>query len=215
MNKWFSIHFAITDIIGICDQVGDLQTFTARSSNRELKKREIAMVDNSNASITVVLWGQDAETFQDHGQPVLLVKGGRINEFNGSKTVSMVASSVLKRNPDVVEGHRLRGWFDNGGATGIQKNLSARSQAGGNFATEWLTFHETKAKNLGHGDKPDYYQMKATITVLKSTNAVYKACPQPECNKKVIELDSGQYRCEKCSTSFPNFKYRLMISVSL
>lgn len=203
-----------SDIIGICDQVGELQTFTAKSSNRELKKREIIMVDNSNASITVVLWGQDAEKFQDFGQPVLLIKGGRMNEFNGGKTLSMVSSSVLKRNPDLVDGHRLRGWFDNGGASNIPKNLSARSQAGGNFSTEWLSFHEAKAKNLGNGDKPDYYQLKGTINMIRAANAVYKACPQQECNKKVIDLEHGQYRCEKCNMSFPNFKYRLMISVS-
>lgn len=215
LNALFrSISPVAADIIGICDQVGDIQTFTARTTNRELKKRELIMVDSSNASITVVLWGQDAEKFQDFGQPVLLVKGGRINEFNGGKTVSMVSSSVLKRNPDVVEGHRLRGWFNNGGATGIQKNLSARSGAGGGFATEWLTFHEAKVKNLGQGDKPDFYQLKGTITMIRSTNAVYKACPQPECNKKVIDMESGQYRCEKCNQTFPNFKYRLMVSVS-
>lgn len=172
------------------------------------------MVDNSNSSVTVVLWGQDAEKFQDFGQPVLLIKSGRINEFQGGKTVSMISSSVLKKNPDLVEGHRLRGWFDNGGAAGIQKNLSAKSQGGG-FATEWLSFEEAKAKNLGQGDKADFYQLKATIHMIRNTNAVYKACPQPECQKKVIELEHGQYRCEKCNNAFPNFKYRLMVSVSL
>lgn len=147
------------------------------------------MVDNSNAAITVVLWGKDAETFNDFGQPVLLIKSGKINEFSGGKTISMLGSSVMKKNPDLLEGHRLRGWFDNGGSDGVQNSISARTGTmGGGMAAEWLTFHETKLKNLGNGDKADFFQVKATIHLIRSGNAVYKACPQQDCNKKVVDL---------------------------
>lgn len=147
------------------------------------------MVDNSNAAVTVVLWGKDAETFNDFGQPVLLIKSGKINEFGGGKTISMSGSSVMKKNPDLVEGHRLRGWFDNGGSDGVQNSVSARTGTmGGGMAAEWLTFHETKLKNIGNGDKADFFQVKATIHLIRSGNAVYKACPQQDCNKKVVDL---------------------------
>lgn len=69
-------------------------------------------------------------------------------------------------------------------------------------------------KNLGSGDKPDYFQCKAVVHMIKTSNALYKACPQPECNKKVIDEENGYYRCEKCSKVFPNFKYRLLVNVS-
>lgn len=108
----------IPDIIGVCKEVGDLNTFTARTTGRELKKRDITLVDQSNAAVTVTLWGDSAEKFDDYSQPVLLIKGGSINEFNGGKSVSLLGSSVLKKNPDLNEGHKLRGWFDNGGNMG-------------------------------------------------------------------------------------------------
>lgn len=206
----FSFH---KDVIGVCKDVGELQQFTAKASGRELKKRDVTLVDNSNAAVNVTLWGNDAEAFNDFGQPVLLIKSGKINEFNGGKSISLLGNSVLKRNPDCVEGHRLRGWFDNGGASGIQMSVSART-GGGNIATEWLTFHEAKLKNLGNGDKPDYYQVKATVHLIRNTNAFYKACPQADCNKKVVDLENGQYSCEKCGQQFSNFKYRLMVNVS-
>lgn len=67
---------------------------------------------------------------------------------------------------------------------------------------------------MGMGDKPDYYQCKTTVLFAKTANAVYKACPQSDCNKKVIDQGDNTYRCEKCNMEFPNFKYRLLLNVS-
>lgn len=43
---------------------------------------------------------------------------------------------------------------------------------------------------------------------------MYQACPTQDCNKKVIDQQNGLYRCEKCDREFPNFKYRMILSVS-
>lgn len=209
----FDFSHLLADVIGVCRDVGEVNKFTARASGRELIKRDIVLVDNSNAAVTLTLWGKEAEDFNHYNQPVLLVKDARINEFNGGKTLSVGGSSVVKINPDLVEGHRLRGWFDNGGGENISASVSART-GGGNFASEWMTFLDAKHKNLGNGDKPDYFQLRGTIHLVKANNATYKACPQPECNKKVVDNDNGQYRCEKCNSEFPTFKYRMMVNVS-
>lgn len=200
-------------MIGVCQEIGDIRSFTAKSTGRELKKRDITLVDNSNASVSVTLWGQEADEFNHFDNPVILISAGRINEFNGGKSISVGNGSVVKTNPDCVEGHRLRGWYDNGGAEHIETSVSARTGGGGDFNTEWLTFHETKARNLGSGDKPEYFQLKGVVHIIKTSNAAYKACPQAECNKKVVDMENGQFRCEKCNTEYPNFKYRLMLNV--
>jgi replication factor A1 len=70
----------------------------------------------------------------------------------------------------------------------------------------WWLYHEAQEANLGNGDKPHYFQCKALVHSVKSANANYKACPQPECNKKLIDQDNGQFRCEKCNADHPNFK---------
>lgn len=167
--------------------------------------------------MNLTLWNVEAENFNDYGQPVLLVKGGRVAEFGGGKSISMVGSTVLKKNPDLSEGHFLRGWFDNGGGREIRNSVSAQTGggSGGNFNTEWLTFHEAKLKNLGQGDKPDYFQTKGTIQLIRSSNIVYKACPQDNCKKKVVDMQNGQYRCENCNIESANFKYRMIVSVSI
>lgn len=168
----------------------------------------------SEASVNLTLWGTEAENFQDFGQPVLLVKGARISEFGGGKSMSIVGSTVLKKNPDCSEGHFLRGWFDNGGGREIRTSISAQTGIG-NISAEWMTFYEAKQKNLGNGDKADYFQIKGTISLIRNTNMVYKACTQDQCKKKVVDMQNGQYRCENCNVESANFKYRMIVNVSM
>lgn len=205
---------SMIDVIGVCTNAGDIFQFTARSSGRELKKREVTLADPSKASVTLTLWGDDAENFDATYQPVLAIKACRVTEFGGGKTVSLVSNSQMKINPDIPEGHRIRGWFDNGGSEEIDVNVSMRTGGASGLKTEWVTFHEAKVKNLGMGDNPDYFQTKAIVHLVRVSNCVYKACPQAECNKKVVDQDDGTYRCEKCNTAYANFKYRYLVSVS-
>ncbi|XP_055630999.1 replication protein A 70 kDa DNA-binding subunit [Toxorhynchites rutilus septentrionalis] len=201
------------DVIGVCKEAGEIMQFTAKSSGRELKKREITMVDSSNAAVQLTLWGEDAQTFPASTNPVILVKGARVTEFGGGKSIGLVGGSVMKLNPDIEVAHKMRGWYDNGGCESVVASVSTRTGAGTSYATEWMTFHESKERNLGDGDKPDYFQVKALVHNIKSGSAVYKACPQQDCNKKVIDQDNGQYRCEKCNAEFPTFKYRLLVNM--
>lgn len=197
------------DVIAVCKSSGDLVSLVSKAG-RDLIKREIVLVDQSETSIVMTLWGEDAKNFEGFDQPVLLVKGAKISEYGGGKTLG--SGSNLKLNPDLPEGHRLRGWFDNGGLKGEVKELSTKGL--GNYNTEWMNFYESKLRNLGAGDKPDYYQIQGFIHNIRSSNAFYKACDTPNCNKKVIDQGNGTYRCEKCQIESSNFKYRLLVNVS-
>ncbi|KFB42188.1 AGAP001421-PA-like protein [Anopheles sinensis] len=205
---------ALVDIIGMCKEAGDMVQFTAKTSGRELRKREITLVDDSKASVQLTLWGDDAQNFPATTNPVVLVKGGRVSEFGGGKTLGLIGGSVMKLDPDNEAATRVRNWYASGGAEQTLNSVSARTGGGAaGMATEWISFQEAKDRNLGAGDKPDYFQIKAMIHTIKSSNAVYKACPQTDCNKKVIDQENGQFRCEKCNADFPNFKYRLLVNM--
>ena len=41
----------------------------------------------------------------------------------------------------------------------------------------------------------------------------FQACPTEACNKKVVDQGNGMYRCEKCAREFPNYKWRMILSV--
>lgn len=206
---------SVVDICGVVKEVGEIFTIVSKTTNKEFKKRDLIVVDQSESSVALTMWGDEAINFDGHIQPVIAVKGARLNEFNGSKSLSLGNGSVYKLNPDIPEGHQVRGWFDNGGADNITNFVSARvGGAGGPMSTEWLSFFDVRAKNLGCGDKPDYFQIKATIQLVRGQNSIYKACISPECNKKVI--DEGEtFRCEKCNITSPTYKARFLLSASI
>ncbi|XP_069686364.1 replication protein A 70 kDa DNA-binding subunit isoform X2 [Periplaneta americana] len=206
---------SIVDVIGVCKSSSDVQTLISRNTNRELRKRDITVVDQTNTGVVLSLWGSQAEEFDGSLQPVIAVKNGRINEFGGGRSVSLMQSSVLQINPDITEAHKLRGWFDNVGSTQEQESISTRTGGVGGGTSNWMTLKEAQENQLGCGDKPDYFSCTGTLLIVRSENSLYKACPTPECNKKVIDQNNGMYRCEKCNREYPNFKFRLLLSVSL
>lgn len=203
----------ILDVIGVCQTTGDIVNLVSKTTQKELKKRDVTLVDQSMSSVVFTLWDTQAEEFDGSLQPVVAIKGCRIREFMGSKTLSLFGSTVMQINPDIEEAHRLRGWFDSLPSNMEFNSISSRSEIGAN--TQFYTIKEAQLAQLGSGDKADYYSMYAYLIFVKSESALYKACPKPECQKKVIDRNDGTYRCEKCNDETENFKYRLLLNVQL
>ena len=44
---------AILDVIAVCKSVSELQTFTSKSTNRDLKKKEVLLVDQSKTGVGI------------------------------------------------------------------------------------------------------------------------------------------------------------------
>jgi len=93
----------------------------------------------------------------------------------------------LQINPDFPEAHKLRGWYDNTGASATLTTISGgRGAGGGGGNNAYKTFAEVKLENLGSGEKPDYYSVKAMVAMINKDRALYMACPSSDCNKKVM-----------------------------
>lgn len=190
-----------------------MQTLTARSTARELIKRDITLVDKSNCSVTLTLWGESAQEFNGANNPVVVIKGARVHEFAGGKSLTISNGTQLRINPEIKECYMMRSWYDNEGENIVPRNVSARTGAGGGSA-EWMWLSQAHEAALGKSEKGDYYQVAATILLIRNTNLLYKACPNENCNKKVVDSGDGSYRCEKCDQLFNNFKFRILGSVS-
>jgi replication factor A1 len=76
----------------------------------QITKRELTVVDRSNYSVRLTLWGRQAESYQANDQPVVAFKGAKVGDFGG-RSLSMLSSSTMVMNPDIPEAHVLRGWF--------------------------------------------------------------------------------------------------------
>ncbi|KAM6164445.1 replication protein A 70 kDa DNA-binding subunit [Rhynchocyon petersi] len=205
---------SLVDILGICKSYEDATKIIVKSNNREVSKRNIYLMDMSGKVVSATLWGEDADRFDGSRQPVMAIKGARVSDFGG-RSLSVLSSSTIIVNPDIPEAYKLRGWFDSEGQALDGVSISDLKTGVGGSNTNWKTLYEVKSENLGQGDKPDYFSCVATVVYLRKENCMYQACPTQDCNKKVIDQQNGLYRCEKCDSEFPNFKYRMILSVNI
>lgn len=203
----------VIDVIGVCQTAGDVVSLVSKTTQREMKKRDVTLVDQSMSSVVVTLWDTAAEEFDASLQPVIAIKGSRIREFMGSKSLSLLGSTVMQINPDIEEAHRIRGWFDSLSPNMEFNSVSSRTEMGSN--SQFQTIKGALLAQLGSGDKPDYYSMYAYLIFVRSESALYKACPSTDCQKKLIDRNDGTYRCEKCSLETEDFKYRYLLSAQL
>lgn len=67
-----------------------------------IKKNEFPFI----YQVCLTLWGKEAEDFDGFNNPILAIKGARVGEFNGGKNLSLINSSVLKKDPDLPEAHK-------------------------------------------------------------------------------------------------------------
>ena len=94
-------------------------------------------------------------------------------------------------------------------------NMAASLGAAGGRKDPNKTILEIKEENLGMSENPDYFSCKATIIYVKQDSVSYPACLKSDCNKKVVEVDPGQWRCEKCDVTHPRPEHRYIMSVNV
>merc|ERR1712038_693057 len=110
---------------------------TSKNTGKEIKKRDVTLVDESKVQVRMTLWGSDAESFDGSGCPVLAVKGAKVSDWGG-RSLSAMGGSQQLINPDIPEAHRLRGWFDNVGHSLDFDQFSSDAAGGsGSYSTNW------------------------------------------------------------------------------
>lgn len=159
----------------------------------------------------MTLWGRTAETFEAPNEPVIAFKGVKIGDFGG-RSLSMLSSSSMVVDPDIGEAHALRGWYD---ATGNSAQLQQYSNVGAGAGNSTFKADERRLINdvrdnpeMGQGEKPDYFGVRATVMLIKEQSISYPACPTDKCNKKLSMENDDSWRCEKCDRSFDKPEHR-------
>ncbi|KAJ7632965.1 hypothetical protein FB45DRAFT_519561 [Roridomyces roridus] len=205
------------DIIGLVQAVGDVTEITTKTNNKKVTKRELTLVDRSEYSVRLTLWGKQAEEFSSPDS-VLACKGVKVSDFGG-RSLSVFSSSTMVINPDIQEAHTLRGWYDNQGkdvtySAHQSSGGGAGGGGGGGFVRkEVRSLGDVKSSQLGQGDRNDFFCSQATVVFMKPDSMWYPACQKPDCNKKVVGDDAG-WRCEKCDQSWPQPQYRYIMTLA-
>lgn len=148
---------------------------------------------------------------------MIAFKGVKVSDFGG-RSLSLLSSGSMSVDPDIDEAHRLKGWYDAQGRTDTfasHAGMAGAMGAAGGRQDASKTIAQVKEENLGMSETVDYFATKATIIFLKQDNVSYPACASPDCNKKVLQEDSGLWRCERCDKTFPKPEYRYIMSLNV
>ena len=148
---------------------------------------------------------------------MIAFKGVKVSDFGG-RSLSLLSSGSMSVDPDIDEAHRLKGWYDANGRNGdyaSHAGMAGSMSTAGGRSDATKTIGQVKEESLGMSETPDYFATKATIIFVKQENVSYPACPTEKCNKKVIEVEPGQWRCERCDKTFPKPEHRYIMSMNV
>lgn len=205
------------DIIGVLKEVGEVSQIVSKSTNKPYDKRELTLVDDSDFSVRLTIWGKTAVSFDAQPESVVAFKGAKVSDFGG-RSLSLLSSGSMSLDPDIEEAHKLRGWYDQHGRAGTfasHTGLASTGAAGGR-QDPLKTVAQIRDENLGTSETPDYFSVKGTIVYIRQENVAYPACSNEGCSKKVIlEESSDKWRCEKCNVSHDRPEYRYIMSINV
>ncbi|KAJ5214791.1 Replication factor A protein 1 [Penicillium chermesinum] len=207
-----------TDVIGILKEVAETSQIVSKGTGKPYDKRELTLVDNTGFSVRLTIWGASAVNFNVAPESVIAFKGVKVSDYGG-RSLSLLSSGSMSVDPDISEAHRLKGWYDAQGRTEIFTSHASLSGATNSTTRpdQFKTVAQVREEQLGMSDQPDYFSLKATVVYIRQDSTwCYPACLSEGCNKKVTELDPGQWRCEMCDKthSKPEYRYIMPISVS-
>ncbi|KAI0873199.1 replication factor-A protein [Hypoxylon argillaceum] len=205
---------ATVDVVGVLKEVGEVSQITAKSTGKFYDKRELTLVDDSQYSVRLTIWGKTATSFAAQPESVVAFKGVKVSDFGG-RSLSLLASGTMAVDPDIDEAHRLKGWYD---SQGRADNFNTHNSMGMGSATgrqdQVKCVSQIKDEGLGM-ENTDYFMLKATVVYIRQENFAYPACSSEGCNKKVVDQGDGMWWCENCKVSHPRPLYRYIMSVNI
>ena len=207
------------DVLGVILEIRDTQTIVTRAG-RETKKRELQIIDSSNSKINVTFWGEKGENIPSNAiQQIIAIKGGEVSEWQG-KTISVGFSASFELEPtNCQEVLTLRDWFDKGGLDGSTQSLTNTNHNLPSSRNELVSLAEVKqsVSSSNTADSVKYFNVEASLIMLKMDNVMYRACPIESCRRKVAEEtpDSGEFKCNKCDKKYPNFIWRYIVQAAI
>lgn len=193
-----------------------MSEIVSKTSSKPFNKRELTLVDNTGYSVRLTIWGNTAQSFEAAPESVIAFKGVKVSDFGG-RSLSLLSSGSMTLDPDIDEAHKLKGWYDAQGRNDTYQShantMGATSSTGRQDQNK--SIGQVRDENLGMTENADYFSTKATIIYVKQDNLAYPACLTEGCNKKVIEVDPGEWRCEKCNLTHPKPEYRYIMSINV
>jgi len=208
----------IVDIAGIVKGATECQSIMSQKLNKELFKRDLTLVDDSNVEIRLTIWGERAQAdgAQWANSPAVAIKRVKVSDYGG-RTLSTLGSSSIQLNPPgVAEVDKMRNWWAAGGSAAQAATISRSGGGGGGVNApipERRMMSAIKDEGLGAQDT-QFITVKATVTMVRQgpSDPWYCACPDEE-NFKVIETPEGKWHCERNGKTYDRPQRRYILSM--
>jgi replication factor A1 len=199
----------------VLKEVGEVSTITSKNTQKDFKKRELTLADDTQTSVRLTIWGNSADSFDVPLESILAFKGVKVSDFGG-RSLSLLSSGSMTVEPDIDEAHKLRGWYHAAGQNATFSTHQNMATNSGGKRQDSKLISTIKEEESYLQDTPAYYSLKASVIYVsqKSTPA-YPACQTPNCNKKVIEENPGEWWCEKCQAKWDKPLYRYVLNVNV
>ena len=208
----------VIDVLAVVKTAEDCaEVVSQKLGGKTLTKRDVTLVDESGVDVRLTLWGERAKQDQFAAAPVVALKGVKVSEYQGTKSLGFLRSSRVAFEPEDAAGYEeLKAWWANGGASAASTSLSRVSNSGSGLKGEKFAdrrgLQDLKDDaRFGQGDKPDYATFKATLMKVKEDRLWYESCGDG-CQKKVTQGTDGTYSCEKCGTTKEECERRYIVS---
>lgn len=139
------------DVLAVIKDCGSVQSITAKTSQRQLVKRDLTLVDSSCSAIKLTLWSEQAENFNSQPGTTVAIKSAKVSDFNGSKSLTTMSTSLIELEPVLPQTKQLLAWYY---AEGTNLNMStANDQMTMKKDDVKKTLDCIKTENLGMSEK--------------------------------------------------------------
>lgn len=190
------------DVIGIIKDSGSYMEILIKSSQTMKGRRTIQIFDDSLSGIELTLWGDLAQKELPKNS-IILLTNVKTNEYNGSRNLTSSFQTSIFKDETLEEYKKLDEWRNLISGEELEGiNIASQSEKK-IYRSKTLIQIETEA---GHMNEDKIFtDTKACILQIKNderTPLYYLACPNEKCSKKVVEENSGEWKCESCNKSY-------------
>lgn len=110
-------------VVGVIFNVDHLNSYIKKDTDKEIKRRDITLVDSTEVPIIFTLWNTEAENFSNKKGDVILINNAVIKEFQEIRSLSHDRTTTIIQNPEIPENEILKTWFQNQGEQNIYNKI--------------------------------------------------------------------------------------------
>jgi len=187
------------DVLAVVDKVEEVGEVTARTTQQQLKKRNVVLLDQSQTAVTMTLWNEQALSFTDENVGrIFAIKGASVREFNGGFSLSVGNGTAIHPEFEGEKVIALHTWFTTQRPSAEIGSLSGTGSSEF-FERQFKAIQIVNETDMAALDKGMYVIVKAFINTIKAETIYYNSCSTEGCKKKVTP-EGNQYSCERCGT---------------